>query len=34
LPLNVSLTSGGSEVQVYARRGAVPVRAVRQAGYR
>ena len=34
LPLNVSLTSGGSEVQVDARRGAVPVRAVRQAEYR
>jgi hypothetical protein len=34
LPLNVSLTSGGSEVQVDAPRGAVPVRAVRQAAYR
>jgi PEGA domain len=34
LPLNVSLTPGGSEVQVDTRRGAVPVRAVRQAGYR
>jgi hypothetical protein len=34
LPLNVSLTSGGSEAQVDTRRGAVPVRAVRPAGYR
>jgi hypothetical protein len=34
LPLNVSLTPGGSEVQVNARPGAVPVRAIRQTGYR
>jgi PEGA domain len=34
LPLNVSLTPGGPEAQVDTRRGAVPVRAVRQAGYR